>query len=96
MPNKKKAAEARKIDVTKIVETVKKIPAFLRRMKSELAKLAELLAKAEAALAAFDGLSSLTKEQKVQKRLLARQVKAMKAYKDALAARVDNEESKLG
>lgn len=96
MPNKKKAAEARKIDVTKIVETVKKIPAFLRRMKSELAKLAELLAKAEAALAAFDGLGSLTKEQKVQKRLLARQVKAMKAYKDALAARVDNEESKLG
>lgn len=96
MPNKKKAAEARKIDVTKIVETVKKIPAFLRRMKSELAKLTALLAKAEAALAAFDGLGSLTKEQKVQKRLLARQVKAMKAYKDALAARVDNEESKLG
>jgi len=87
--------EAKKVDLGKVTDAVKKIPAFLKRMKSELEKLMVLIEKAEAAIAAFEGFKFLTKEQKVQKRLLEKQVKAMKAYRDALQARVDNEEKKL-
>jgi hypothetical protein len=87
--------EAKKVDLGKVTDAVKKIPAFLTRMKKELEKLISMIEKAEAMIAAWAGLSVLTKEQKVQKRLLEKQVKAMKAYRDALQARVDNEEKKL-
>ena len=87
--------EAKKVDLGKVTDVVKKIPAFLKRMKKELEKLMALIEKAEAAIAAFEGFKFLTKDQKVQKRLLEKQVKAMKAYRDALQARVDNEEKKL-
>jgi len=87
--------EAKKVDLGKVTDAVKKIPAFLKRMKKELEKLISMIEKAEAMIAAWSGLSVLTKEQKVQKRLLEKQVKAMKAYRDALQARVDNEEKKL-
>lgn len=87
--------EAKKVDLGKVTDAVKKIPAFLKRLKSELEKLLVYIEKAEAALAALAGLQLLTKEQKVQKRLLEKQIKAMKAYRDVLQARVDNEEKKL-
>lgn len=92
---KKTTKAEKKVDLGKVTDVVKKIPAFLKRMKKELEKLMVLIDKAEAAIAAFDGFKFLTKEQKVQKRLLEKQVKAMKAYRDALQARVDNEEKKL-
>ena len=92
---KKAAKPAKKIDLGSVTDVVKKIPAFLKRMKKELEKLMALIEKAEAAIAAFEGFKFLTKDQKVQKRLLEKQVKAMKAYRDALQARVDNEEKKL-
>lgn len=87
--------QAKKIDLGKVTDVVKKIPAFLKRMKAELEKLVVYIEKAEAALAALSGLQLLTKEQKAEKKLLEKQVKAMKAYRDALQARVDNEEKKL-
>ena len=92
---KKTTKTEKKVDLGKVADVVKKIPAFLKRMKKELEKLVVLIEKAEAAIVAFEGFKFLTKEQKVQKRLLEKQVKAMKAYRDALQARVDNEEKKL-
>ena len=92
---KNAAPAAKKVDLGKVTDVVKKIPAFLKRMKAELEKLMVLLEKAEKALAIFANLQLLTKEQKVQKRLLERQVRAMKAYRDALQARVADEESRL-
>jgi DNA-binding transcriptional regulator GbsR (MarR family) len=91
----KKAKTEKKIDLGKVTDVVKKIPAFLKRMKTELERLVGYIEKAEAALAALAGLQLLTKEQKAQKRLLEKQLKAMKAYRDVLAERVCNEESKL-
>lgn len=87
--------QAKKVDLGKVTDVVKKIPAFLKRMKAELEKLIGYIEKAEAALAALAGLQLLTKEQKAEKKLLEKQVKAMKAYRDVLQARVDNEEKKL-
>lgn len=87
--------QAKKVDLSKVTDVVKKIPAFLKRMKAELEKLVGYIEKAEAALAALAGLHLLTKEQKAEKKLLEKQVKAMKAYRDVLQARVDNEEKKL-
>lgn len=84
-----KKAEARKVDLGKVTDVVKKIPQWLKRAKAELEKLMVLIEKAEAALAALAGLQLLTKEQKAEKRLLERQVKAMRGYKDALKARID-------
>lgn len=92
---KKAAPAARKVDLGSVADVVRKIPAFLKRMKAELEKLLVLLEKAETALAVFANLQFLTKEQKTQKRLLERQVKAMRAYRDALQARVADEESRL-
>ena len=102
-PTKTTAAKAaktpapaeKKIDVSKISDVAKKIPAFLKRMKVELEKLIALIDKAEAAVNAFSSFKFLTREQKTQKKLLERQVKAMKAYRDALQARVANEEAAL-
>ena len=87
--------QAKKVDLGKVTDVVKKIPAFLKRMKAELEKLIGYIEKAGAALAALAGLQLLTKEQKAEKKLLEKQVKAMKAYRDVLQARVDNEEKKL-
>lgn len=94
-PAKDKALEARKIDLGKVTDVVKKIPAFLKRMKAELEKLVDLIEKAEAALGALSGFTALSKEQKAQKRLLEKQIKAMKAYRDVLSERVANEEKSL-
>jgi hypothetical protein len=94
-PAKEKALEARKIDLGKVTDVVKRIPAFLKRMKAELEKLMGFIEKAEAALAVFDGVTLLTREQKTQKRLLEKQIKAMKAYRDVLSERVANEEKSL-
>lgn len=90
----KAAPAAKKISLDGVSEVVKKIPAFIRRMKSELEKLLALLEKAESALQAFEHIKFLTKEQKAQKRMLERQVKAMRAYRDALSARVSFEEAR--
>ena len=87
--------EAKKIDLGKVTGVVDKVPAFLARMKKELERLLSYIEKAENAIAAFTSIKLLTKEQKVQKKLLEKQVKAMKAYRDALQARVDNESGKL-
>lgn len=87
--------EAKKINLDKVTGAIEKVPAFLARMKKELERLIAYIEKAEAAVAAFSSLKLLTREQKEQKRLLEKQVKAMKAYRDALSARVDNETKKL-
>ena len=65
-----KKKTAKKVDLGKVTDVVKKIPAFLKRMKAELEKLVGYIEKAEAALAALAGLQLLTKEQKAEKKLL--------------------------
>lgn len=92
---KKQEKTKKKVDLGKVGDVVKKVPAFLRRMQSELAKLKALIEKAQAFVDKLASLPALNKDQKVQKRLLEKQVKAMKAYEAALQARIDNESARV-
>lgn len=75
----------------KVVDTLKKVPAWFTRVQKELAQLVERLQKLQEFL---DKLSKLiaskqaTKDDKENFRLLSRQKRAMEAYKAALDARV--------
>ena len=75
---------------------VKRLPPFLVRMESELEKLLDLIAKAEAALNTLDAFTSCDGASRHSKALLKKQVKAMKAYADALKARIEDEKAKIG
>lgn len=70
---------------------VGKIPAWLKRLQSELEKLIEKLVKLDAMLEKLETLVALkkaTKEDKENLRLLKKQKKAMVAYRDVLEERL--------
>lgn len=93
----KPCAEKRGIKETveKVKEIASKAPAFLVRMKRELEKLLDLIAKAEAALNTLSVFTARDAKAKTKKALLQKQVKAMKAYADALRARIADAEADL-
>ena len=76
--------------VNKVVETVKKIPAWISRLQSELKQLIERLNKLDAELDRLQKYigEERTPEVKEQIRLLTKQRKAMVAYKDVLEERI--------
>lgn len=76
--------------VNKVVETVKKIPAWIARLQSELKQLIERLNKLDAELDRLQKYigEERTPEVKDQIRLLTKQRKAMVAYKDVLEERI--------
>lgn len=86
--------------VKEVVEKAKglvtKVPAFLAKMKRELERLLDLIAKAEAALATISALTARDNKSRHRKALLAKQVKAMKAYADALRLRIEEAEQEGG
>lgn len=84
----KASAKGFKETVTKITE---KVPAWLRRVQSELAKLVVLIEKAQAAIEKLEAALSvgkLLKKDRETLRLLRKQVKAMNAYKAVLEERI--------
>ena len=81
--------------VEKVKAAVKKLPPFLVKMQSELEKLLDLIAKAEAALNTLDVFTRRDNASRHSKALLQRQVKAMKAYAEILKERIDDEKAKL-
>lgn len=81
--------------VEKVKAAVKKLPPFLVRMQSELERLLDLIAKAEAALSTLEVFTRRDNASRHSKALLQRQVKAMKAYAEALKARIEDEKAKL-
>lgn len=76
--------------VNKVVETVKKIPAWISRLQSELKQLIDRLNKLDAELDRLQKYigEERTPEVKEQIRLLTKQRKAMVAYKDVLEERI--------
>lgn len=87
-----KAPKGVKETVDKIKETVAtKVPAWLKRVKSELAKLVVLIEKINAQIEKFEALlalGKLAKKDKESLRLLKKQAKAMNAYKAVLEERI--------
>ena len=85
------AAEARKIDLGKVTEAVKKVPQWLVRVQSELKQLIDRLNKLDAMIEKLKKLlddKTATKLDKENYRLLSKQRKAMASYRDVLIERV--------
>jgi len=85
------APEARKIDLGKVTEAVKKVPQWLVRVQAELKQLIERLEKLDAMIDKLKKLiddKTATKEDKENYRLLSKQRKAMGAYRAVLEERV--------
>ena len=84
-------AEARKIDLGKVTEAVKKVPQWLVRVQAELRQLIERLEKLDAMIEKLKKLlddKTATKLDKENYRLLSKQRKAMAAYRAVLEERV--------